>query len=86
MRSQERIYHFTFQGIEHGYDISIMFRLERNENPSLVLGNAILLVWIINYQNGKQEFRRTDFGSRLLGAEGEGQRVSEVKQYPSGRG
>ncbi len=29
---------------------------------------------------GKQEFRRTDFGSRLLAAEGEG------KQYPSGSG
>ncbi len=46
---------------------------------------------------GKQEFRRTDFGSRLLAAEGEGgggrgqvrvrvRGVSEVKQYPSGSG
>jgi hypothetical protein len=50
--------------------------------------------------DGKQEFRRTDFGSRLLAAEGEGggggggrgqvwvrlRGVSEVKQYPSGSG
>ncbi len=46
---------------------------------------------------GKQEFRRTDFGSRLLAAEGEGggcrgqvwvrvSGVSELKQYPSGSG
>jgi hypothetical protein len=41
-------------------------------------------------KNGKHEFRRTDFGSRLLAAEGEGggavrvRSVSEVKQYPSG--
>ncbi len=41
---------------------------------------------------GKQGFRRTDFGSRLLVAEGEGEGavrvrgVSEVKQYPSGSG
>ncbi len=41
---------------------------------------------------GKQEFRRTDFGSRLLAAEGEGEEdrcgwgVSEGKQYPSGSG
>jgi len=47
---------------------------------------------------GKQEFRRTDFGSRFLEAEGEregGEReqvwmrvrgVSKVKQYPSGSG
>jgi len=40
---------------------------------------------------GKQEFRRMDFGSRLLAAEGEGGKgqrtgVSEVKQYPSGSG
>jgi len=40
----------------------------------------------------KQEFRRTDFGSRLLTAEGEGggavrvRGVPEVKQYPSGSG
>ncbi len=44
---------------------------------------------------GKQEFRGTDFGSRLLAAEGEGggvrgqmwvrvRGVSEVKRYPSG--
>jgi hypothetical protein len=26
----------------------------------------------LSCQNGKQEFRRTDFGSRLLAAEGEG--------------
>jgi hypothetical protein len=25
-----------------------------------------------SYRNGKQEFRRTDFGSRVLAAEGEG--------------
>ncbi len=45
---------------------------------------------------GKQDFRRTAFGSRLLPAEGEGRGavrvrvrvrgVSEVKQYPSGSG
>ncbi len=46
---------------------------------------------------GKQEFRRTDFDSRLLAAEGEGgggegavrvrvRDVSERKQYPSGSG
>jgi hypothetical protein len=41
---------------------------------------------------GKQEFRRTDFGNRLLAAEGEGRGavrvrgVPEVKQYPSGSG
>jgi hypothetical protein len=42
----------------------------------------------------KQEFRRTDFGNRLLAAEGEGggggtvrvRGVSEVKQYSSGSG
>jgi hypothetical protein len=33
---------------------------------------------------GKQEFRRTDFGSRLLAVRVRG--VSEVKQYPSGSG
>jgi hypothetical protein len=39
-------------------------------------------------QNGKQEFFRTDFGSRLLAAEGavRVRGVSEVKQYPSGSG
>jgi hypothetical protein len=43
-------------------------------------------------QFGKQEFRCTDFGSRLLAAEGEGKgtvrvrSVFEVKQYPSGSG
>jgi hypothetical protein len=51
----------------------------------------------IPWDMGKQEFRRTDFGSRLLAAEGEGgggrgqvrvrvRGVSEVKQYPSGSG
>ncbi len=43
---------------------------------------------------GKQEFRRTDFSSRLLAAEGKGRGggavrvrgVPEVKQYPSGSG
>jgi hypothetical protein len=42
--------------------------------------------------SGKQEFCRTDFGSRLAAAEGDGggggavrvRGVSEVKQYPSG--
>ncbi len=38
----------------------------------------------------KQEFHRTDFGSRLLAAEGtvavRVRGVSEVKQYPSGSG
>jgi hypothetical protein len=28
-------------------------------------------IWIIAKKSGKQEFRRTDFGSRLLAAEGE---------------
>ncbi len=41
---------------------------------------------------GKKEFRRTDFGSRILAAEDEGEGavrvrgVSEMKQYPSGSG
>ncbi len=39
---------------------------------------------------GNQEFCRTNFGSKLLAAEGEegsaGEGVSEVKQYPSGSG
>jgi len=35
---------------------------------------------------GKQEFHRTDFGSRLLVADVRGRGVSEVKQYPSGSG
>jgi len=52
---------------------------------------------LIRLGTGKQEFRRTHFGSRFLEAEGEreGGReqmwvrvrgVSEVKQYPSGSG
>jgi len=39
--------------------------------------------------NGKQEFRRMDFDSRVLAAEGEvgeDRCVSEVKRYPSGSG
>ncbi len=56
--------------------------------------NCILLQidYVRNYEShdfyGKQEFRRKDFGRRLLAAEGEGavrvRGVSEVKQYPSG--
>jgi len=44
------------------------------------------------WKKGKQEFRRTDFGSRLLAAESEavadseGERCVWVKQYPSGSG
>ncbi len=49
----------------------------------------------VSFSHRKQEFRRTNFGSRLLAAEGEwgGGRgqvwvrgVSEVKQHPSGSG
>jgi len=46
--------------------------------------NSVTALYISNRIDRKQEFRRTDFGSRLLAVEGEG--VSEVKQYPSGSG
>ncbi len=48
---------------------------------------------MVRGEGGKQEFRSTDFGSRLLAAEGKGgggrgqvlvRDVSEVTQYPSG--
>ncbi len=45
--------------------------------------SSFTLLWfrfLMESRYGKQEFRRADFGSRLLAAEG----VPEVKQYPSG--
>jgi len=42
------------------------------EKPSKHSKKASVLFRILFYVLGKQEFRRTDFGSRLLATEGEG--------------
>jgi hypothetical protein len=51
-----------FDIIHHRSGIKKMFTSQFEINRSRPLGSAI----------GKQDFRRTDFGSRLLAAEGEG--------------
>jgi hypothetical protein len=62
LKNGKRIYHFTYQGVEQGDDISITFPLVRNENSSPVPRNRTGMLCpnlAIHFDNVDTNFKET---------------------------